>query len=158
MSSALSAYVSQNYGARNKKRICQGVRDALIQTEVLNIMMCIGILFLRHPIVEMFITNPTNEIMYYSNGYLNWIAPSYILLGILTIYRCAIQSMQNTIAPFWACVIELAMRIGSTMIVCSIAGYTGVCVATPLAWLGACVFLVPVYNQLIRKENSTERI
>ena len=180
MSSTLSAYVSQNYGARNQSRISQGVRAALVQTEVLNIVMCAGILLLRNVIVEMFIANPVAEIRYYSrfcmtgilllrnvivemfianpvaeiryysNGYLYWIAPSYVLLGILTIYRCAIQSMQNTVAPFFACFIELVMRIGSTMLICSMFGYIGVCVATPLAWLGACVFLVPVYYIQIR--------
>ena len=150
MSSTLSAYVSQNYGARNQSRISQGVRAALVQTEVLNIVMCAGILLLRNVIVEMFIANPVAEIRYYSNGYLYWIAPSYVLLGILTIYRCAIQSMQNTVAPFFACFIELVMRIGSTMLICSMFGYIGVCVATPLAWLGACVCLVPVYYIQIR--------
>ena len=73
--SALSAYVSQNYGAGKWKRIRQGVHAALIQTQCLNLMMGVGILLLRRPIVEMFLANPPKEVIWYSNGYLNWVAP-----------------------------------------------------------------------------------
>lgn len=78
-------------------------------------MMGVGILLLRRPIVEMFLANPPKEVIWYSNGYLNWVAPCYLILGALSIYRCAVQSMQNTAAPFIACMIELVMRIGSTL-------------------------------------------
>ena len=60
--SALSAYVSQNYGAGKWKRIRQGVHAALIQTQCLNLMMGVGILLLRRPIVEMFLANPPKEV------------------------------------------------------------------------------------------------
>ena len=68
MISAVSAFVSQNYGAGNRKRIRQGVRVGLIQTQVLNVLMGVGILLLREPIVALFIEHPTKEIIVYSNG------------------------------------------------------------------------------------------
>ena len=110
------------------------------------------ILLLRRPIVEMFLANPPKEVIWYSNGYLNWVAPCYLILGALSIYRCAVQSMQNTAAPFIACMIELVMRIGSTLFICSLWGYTGVCIATPLAWIGAGSYVMFVYyNSMQRK-------
>lgn len=109
-------------------------------------------LLLREPIVALFIEHPTKEIIVYSNGYLNWVAPCYLLLGFLAIYRCAVQSMGNTIAPFTACIVELVMRLGSAIGLCAVAGYLGVCLASPLAWLGACSLLVPVYYHMIRKQ------
>ena len=149
---ALSAYVSQNYGAGKWKRIRQRVHAALIQTQCLNLMMGVGILLLRRPIVEMFLANPPKEVIWYSNGYLNWVAPCYLILGALSIYRCAVQSMQNTATPFIACMIELVMRIGSTLFICSLWGYTGVCIATPLAWIGAGSYVMFVYyNSMQRK-------
>ena len=115
MISAVSAFVSQNYGAGNRKRIRQGVRVGLIQTQALNVLMGVGILLLREPIVALFIEHPT----------------------------------KNTIAPFTACIIELVMRLGSTIGLCAVAGYLGVCLASPLAWLGACSLLVPVYYHMV---------
>lgn len=154
MMTAISNYVAQNYGAGKKDRIRKGVRACLIQTEVLNAVMCVGILLLRRQIVELFITNPSAEIVAYSNGYLNVVAPCYFLLGLLAVYRTSIQSMQNSATPFAACMIELVMRIGSTAILTDYIGYYGVCLASPLAWAGACAILIPVYYKMMRNTPS----
>ena len=76
MMTAISNYVAQNFGAGKKDRIRQGVRASLIQTEGFNLLMCIGILLLRHPIVRMFLSDPTVEIYHYSDAYLTIVAPS----------------------------------------------------------------------------------
>lgn len=150
MGMAISSYVAQNYGAGAWGRIRKGVRACLIQTETLNIVMGIGILLLREPIVRLFVTNPTAEMIRYSNGYLNVVAPFYLILGLLQIYRTAIQGMQNTKAPFTACIIELVMRLASTIGLTAMIGYTGVCLASPLAWIGATAFLIPVYYGMMK--------
>lgn len=156
MMSAISSYVAQNYGAGKKERIRQGVNACLIQTELLNILMCVGILIFRSFIVLLFLTNPTEEIIRYSNGYLLCVAPFYLLLGLLAVYRSSIQSMQNAAAPFAACIIELVMRIGATAILTSYIGYTGVCIASPLAWAGACALLIPVYYHMMRSLQASD--
>ena len=150
MMTAISNYVAQNFGAGRKDRIRQGVRACLIQTEAFNLVMCIGILLLRHPIVQMFLSDPTAEIYHYSDAYLTIVAPFYFLLGLLAVYRTAIQSMQNGRAPFAACMIELVMRIFATIGLSGLIGYTSVCIASPLAWFGACALLIPVYYRMMK--------
>lgn len=154
MMTAISNYVAQNYGAGKSDRIRRGVRACLVQTETLNAIMCVCILLLRKQIVELFMTNPSAEIIAYSDGYLNIVAPCYFLLGLLAVYRTSIQSMQNSIAPFAACMIELAMRIGSTTILTNFIGYYGVSFASPLAWAGACALLIPVYYKMMKNTPS----
>ena len=151
MMTAISNYVAQNFGAGKRERIRQGVRACLIQTETFNLIMCIGILLLRHPIVQMFLSNPTKEIYHYSDMYLTIVAPFYFILGLLAVYRTSIQSMQNGRAPFAACMIELVMRITATVGLSGMIGYTSVCIASPLAWIGACALLIPVYYKMMRK-------
>ena len=150
MMTAISNYVAQNFGAGNKERICQGVRASLLQTELFNLVICVSILFLRHPIVRLFLSSPTKEIYHYSDAYLSIIAPFYFLLGLLVVYRTAIQSMQNGKIPFTACIIELVMRIAATVGLSGLLGYTSVCIASPLAWLGACALLIPAYYKIIK--------
>lgn len=75
--------MAQNFGAGKRERICQGVRASLIQTETFNVLMCAGIILLRHPIVELFMSNPTKEIYHYSDAYLTIVAPFYVILGLL---------------------------------------------------------------------------
>ena len=155
MMTAISNYVAQNFGAGKKDRIRLGVRASLIQTEAFNILMCIGILLLRHPIVELFLSNPTAEIYHYSDAFLTIEAPFYFLLGLLAVYRTSIQSMQNGRAPFTACMIELVMRLAATVWLSRFLGYTAVCIASPLAWFGAIALLIPVYYRMMMKPVKT---
>lgn len=151
MMTAISNYVAQNFGAGKWVRIRQGVRASLIQTEGLNILMCVGILLLRHPIVRLFLSEPTSEIYRYSDLYLTIVAPCYFLLGLLAVYRTTVQSMGNGRAPFLACIIELIMRLAATLGLSSVLGYLSVCIASPLAWLGACSLLIVCYYRMIRR-------
>ena len=71
-------------------------------------------------------------------------------VGLLMVFRTAIQSMGNSRTPFEACVIELVMRIlGSVGLAALLApyglSYTGICLSHTLAWLGATALLMPVY-------------
>ncbi len=93
MMTAISNYVAQNFGAGRWDRIRQGVRACLIQTEAFNPIMCIGILLLRHPIVRMFLSDPTKEIYHYSDMYLTIVAPFYFVL----------DCWQYTVHPSRAC-------------------------------------------------------
>ena len=125
MIAAISSYTAQNFGA--------------------------GILLLRHPIVRLFLTSPTAEIYRYSDHYLNGVAPFYFLLGLLAVYRTAVQSMQNSTAPFAACMIELIMRLAATICLSAVIGYTAVCIASPMAWAGACALLIPTYYKMMHR-------
>lgn len=150
MMTAISNYVAQNFGAGKRERIRLGVRASLIQTETFNLLMCAGILALRHPIVEMFLSSPTKEIYHYSDMYLTIVAPFYVVLGLLAVYRTTIQSMQNGWAPFMACMIELVMRIVATVGLVRAIGYTSVCIASPMAWFGASALLIPCYYRMMK--------
>ena len=94
--------------------------------------------------------SPTKEIYHYSDMYLTIVAPFYFVLGLLAVYRTSIQSMQNGKAPFAACLIELVMRIAATVGLSGIIGYTSVCIASPMAWIGACALLIPVYYKMMK--------
>lgn len=147
---AISNFVAQNYGAGKYKRIRDGVRASLIQTEIANIFMCALILLCHNMVVPIFINQPTDTITHYASGYLITVAPFYLILGMLSVYRSSIQSMGNSQAPFVACIIELSMRICGTMVLSKIFEYTGICLATPLAWIGATSLLITVYYRMIR--------
>lgn len=145
---AVSSYVAQNYGAGLKKRIRTGVGACLLQTSIVNVAMCVMIVLGRHLVVPLFVSEPSSEIIWYSDKYLLAVAPFYLMLGVLQIYRSSIQSMGNGRAPFAACIIELIVRIAATTFLAAKIGYTGICLATPLAWIGACSLLVPVYRKM----------
>ncbi len=151
MGMTVSNFVAQNYGAGLVQRIRKGVADCLLLTSAINVVMCALILLCRQFVVPLFVSDPTVEITLHANQYLTVIAPFYLLLGVLIIYRASIQSMNNGVIPFIACIIELFARTGATTVLTARVGYLGVCLATPLAWCGACVLLVPAYWRIIHR-------
>lgn len=152
---ALSNFVAQCCGAGLYGRIREGVRASLIQTEVCNLAMCALLLVCRSQVTAIFIDDPTAETIAYANGYLLAVAPFYVVLGLLLVFRTAVQSMGNSRAPFAACLVELAMRIGGTFGLSLVLGYTGICLSSPLAWAGATALLLPVYASEIRHRAMT---
>ena len=159
---ALSSYVAQNYGAGQYRRISEGVRACLAQIEVCNVLMCALLLGCRHLVVPLFLDSPTAEVIRYSDGYLFAVCPFYVILGLLMVFRTAIQSMGDSRTPFEACVIELVMRIlGSVGLAAMLApyglSYTGICLSHTLAWLGATVLLMPVYFRQMKALPKPER-
>ena len=148
---AISGYVAQNYGAHRFDRIREGVRASLIQLESVNVLMCAAMLLARRAVVSLFIDAPTEKVISYAGGYLTVVAPFYVVLGLLIVYRSAVQSMGNSTAPFLACVVELVMRISGALGLARVLGYTGVCFSSPLAWIGATALLIPFYRREMRK-------
>ena len=147
---AIASYVAQNYGAGKWDRIRSGVKAGLIQTEAVNIFLGVLIIGGRNLVVPMFIDTPTDSIIHYANGYLLAVAPFYLLMGLLLIVRSSVQSMGNGKAPFAACITELVLRIIATFGLSAILGYTGICLASPIAWLGADLLLVTVYFSMMK--------
>lgn len=130
-------------------------KDFLNLKESIILHLKTGFLLLRHPIVRLFLSSPTRQIYYYSDKYLTIVAPFYFILGLLAVYRTSIQSMQNGRAPFAACIIELIMRIAATVGLSGALGYLSVCIASPLAWFGACSLLIPCYYKMMKKTDRS---
>ncbi len=149
---AISNYVAQNYGAQQKDRIRVGIRDCLLLATILNAAMCALILMCRNLVVPLFVSSPDAEISRCANRYFLAVAPFYPVLGVLLTYRSGMQSMGNGKAPFAACLVELVTRIAATSLLAGKIGYTGICLASPLAWAGASVLLLPVYMHMIGKK------
>ena len=93
MMTAISNYVAQNFGAGKKERIQQGVRASLIQTETFNLLMCVGILLLRHPIV-LLSAGTAGGISYCHSEYAEWLGT------ICSVYdRAGNEDISNS----WTC-------------------------------------------------------
>ncbi len=142
---AIAGYVAQNYGAGLGGRIRAGVRASLIQLEAANLVMGALMLLCRRFVVPLFVDGASEAINEAAFGYLFVVVPFYPLLGLLVVYRSALQSMDDARTPFLACIAELVMRVAAAFLLVRLFGYAGICFATPLAWMGALAFLVPVW-------------
>ena len=81
--------------------------------------------------------------------------PAYWLLALLFIYRYTLQGLGDSLIPTIAGIMELAMRMSAALILSQYLGFVGPAIASPLAWLGACIPLLTAYHH--HKNHLQER-
>lgn len=147
----MSTYAAQNYGAGLYDRIRSGVKKC----NLLGLLFCVVgyglVFFLGGALSCLFLGNGQPEAVRQAQEYLNIVVLFYFFLGLIFIYRSTLQGVGNVTAPFLSCIIELFMRTAVAILFSKWLGYTGVCFATPLAWVGAAVQLVICYYFVMRK-------
>ena len=148
---AISAYVAQNYGAGNFRRIRRGVNCCLFQAAVGSVILGALILTCGQWIAQLFIKGDHPEILAMTRMFFYIVVPFYVLVNVLIIYRSTLQSMGRTLFPLLACVVELIMRAFAALVFGRLWGYAGVCFATPLAWTGAAILLFIGYRLVMRR-------
>ena len=153
-SDASSSIISQNYGAGKYDRIRQGVR----QCSILSLSVAIGMAWLNISFgvyfVELFVGEEDPllpQISELAQMYMGLNAPLYWVLGLLFVYRYTLQGLGKSFVPTFAGVMELVMRIGASVLFAAPLGFGGICLASPLAWIGAAVPLGVAYFYVIRR-------
>lgn len=147
----MATYAAQNLGARRIDRVRQGARQSAWITIVTNALSSVIVIFLGGYIVQLFIPSANVEALPISMEYLKITAIFYPVLGLLFLYRFALQGLGNTVVPMFAGVMELVMRTIVAFTLPGLLGYQGVCLASPLAWIGATVWLIWSYFRIIPK-------
>lgn len=115
------------------------------------------ILLLKKPLILLFAGEDYARIYDNAAMYLYINAGTYLLLGLIFLYRNGIQGMGFSAVTMLAGGAELVMRIVAALIFARYWGYIGVCSANPAAWFGADVILVIVYAVLAKKSIPTAK-
>ena len=143
---ALGTYVAQNYGAGELKRIRQGINQTLLG---LTIPWCViaGAIcyFFADKMTALFLDKPDAEVLQLARIYFQTVVSFYFAIGTMFIYRNVMQSVGLPLLTLVSAVIELFGRMAGALLLPRFIGYWGVCLSSPLAWLGACIILVPAY-------------
>lgn len=142
---ANSTFVSQNYGARNYKRILESVNKIFILDVILS-LFCSAILVLAGPhVVVWFITESDPQIFTYANQYLYTIGGCYVFVSLLFVFRNTLQGLGFTYANTIAGAGELLGRMFVAYVLTPYFGFAAVCFAGPFAWVLADIPLIVIY-------------
>lgn len=145
----MATYSAQNIGAREIERVRLGVKQSVILTLIVNAVAALIVIFFGIELTKLFIPADSVAALAYSQQYLNTVAMFFPILGLLFIYRFALQGLGSTVAPMFAGVMELIMRTAVAFILPGMIGYAGVCLASPFAWIGATVWLMYSYFKVM---------
>lgn len=158
LGTAMATYAAQNYGAGRLDRIRQGVNGGLIVAAVMSALSLVFVLLLQDPLIKLFADDDFVKVADQAHLYLYVNTACYFLLGLVFLYRNTVQGMGYSGLTMFAGIAELAMRVVAALVFAELWGYTGVCVANPVAWLGADAFLLIAYYAIMRKRARQERL
>ncbi|MBS5951165.1 MAG: MATE family efflux transporter [Clostridium sp.] len=146
----MATYCGQNLGARNYGRIKEGVKKCTQISIVTSIIAGLILVFGAKFFVGLFINNPDVAILAYAQECLNYAAIFFIPLGLIFIYRNALQGMGESFVPMMAGAFELIARAIVAFTLPSFIGYTGICLSDPIAWIAAAIPLGLYYYKKMK--------
>ena len=148
---AMATYAAQNLGAKKIGRIKEGVRKCIIISTIINVSAGIILVLFGRNFTKLFVSADKVEVIEYAQQYLNTISVFLWILGLLFIYRNTIQGIGNASVPMMAGIAELVMRIIAAVGLSTLAGYIGICFASPIAWIGSTIILISSYYVIMKK-------
>ena len=152
MSFGVSActFLAQNYGAGLYDRVKQGVADAVKIVSVVAFLITGIALLTRWQILRVFLdVNEAGgwEALEIAVRYLTLMAPCFVIVHILHVFRNVLQAMGVAVWALASGVAEFAARVFMSRIAINWIGADALFIAEPASWLGAmlCVFLPYFY-------------
>ena len=147
----MATYCGQNLGAGKFERIKKGVNRAVV---VAFVYAAIGFLVARFfgPYISLvFIDKGETEVIALAQQYINMGSYFYPVLAVLFVLRNAIQGVGYSLTAMTTGVFELVARGVMGFGFVNRLGYDAACVANPVAWATADLFLIPAYLIIINK-------
>lgn len=145
----MTTFCGQNLGAKQYNRIKEGVNKCTGISIVTSIIAGLVLILGGKYFVGLFIESPSEEILGYAQQVFNYSAYFFIPLGLIFVYRNALQGIGESFIPMMAGVYELLARSIVAFTLPKFIGFTGICLSDPLAWIAASVPLGFVYFKKI---------
>lgn len=153
----ITTYVSQNYGAHKFSRIQKGTNIGALMSVATSLVVTVAMLLAGRMILNIFIEpSAVNKeyILDIGFSYLSYMLYFLAALYLLYNYRSAIQGLGNTIIPMLSGVVELIVRVVCAYTLPLLVEQKGIYLAEILAWLGACLLLIPAYYILFKRHHN----
>ncbi|WP_455486488.1 MATE family efflux transporter [Gemella sp.] len=135
MNATVTTFTSQNFGARQYRRIVEGLRQAMTIAITWSIFISI-VLFFASPYLNELVTGSNDEeLIYQASLYLKISSAFYPILSVLVILRNALQGLGQKMMPLISSIIEMLGKILFVIFIIPSAGYLGVIFVEPILWV-----------------------
>ena len=150
---AFSLFISQNYGAGQKERVRQGMKDAVKISLMFCIMISLLVFMAAEYLIMLFVKDPSAGIIRTGAGYLRVEGAFYCGIGILFLLYGYYRGINRPEMSLVLTVISLGTRVLLAYCLAAVPGIgvAGVWWAIPIGWILADVTGV-VY--MIRKKEA----
>lgn len=148
MNATVTTFTSQNFGARQYRRIVEGLRQAMAIAITWSIFISIVLFFASSYLNELVTGSNDEELIYQASLYLKISSVFYPALSILVILRNALQGLGQKMMPLLSSIIEMLGKIFFVIFIIPSTGYLGVILVEPILW---CIMAIQLYYAF-RKE------
>ncbi len=152
---AMATYAGQNCGANRFDRVRAGVRKGALLTFLFNIGAGILVIFFGKYLTILFLDTDDaammSQLLSTAQTYQFAIACCFWALGLLYLYRNALQGLGKPTIPFWSGVLELIARTSISIWFAHLFGFAGMCWAAPSAWIAAMIILTSGFYYYMRR-------
>ena len=154
---ALVPFAGQNYGAGNHDRIHQGLKRVMQITWSLTAALILIAWLLGPLIIGLFIDDADADVIRYGHQFLLYYVCGYGFMSLQLAFCFVLQGCGFAKYTILSGVLETAGRVMGAVVLAKTLGYTGICLALPLAWIFTSVYLVPVYIRCRRSLRLTPK-
>ncbi len=154
----MTVYCGQNLGAGKIDRIKKGVKSGVVLATCYTVIGFCVARFLGPYISLLFINGGEASIINLAQQYINAGSYFYFILSLLFLFRNSIQGLGYSSVAMFAGFFELVARAIMGFGFVNTLGYDAACIANPVAWIAADIFLIPAFFVVIKKIEKQFRV
>ncbi len=148
----MSAYTSQNYGAKRFDRIKSGLYICLGIAAVSYVLLGSVMRFFPYQLADILLTG--DEQIALAASFLPICGTMIFAVDALFVIRNAVQGMGFPMIPLFSGIAEMVLRIGTIMMFIGNIGFTATACAEVCAWTGALLINIIAFVLIFTRESS----
>ena len=147
---SMMTFTAQNMGAKNHKRVREGISKGLKLEVLYYIFICIFIYFL-HPYLLMLFSKKELTLKE-GSAYFAVMSFFYILPGLTNGLQGVFRGFKHMKITLLGTFTQISLRVVATFFLIGRCGITGIAYACFIGWVGMLMLLVPLLLRVLRKE------
>lgn len=146
---AVSAFTSQNYGAKKYDRIREGVHVGLFIGLFSYVLPGAVMMFLPESLARIMLNE--SQPVALASGFLRICGSMFFTLNFLFVFRSAVQGMGKPFIPMCSGILEMALRVLIIVQFLPKIGFHAAVYAEIAAWVGALALNLAAYKIFMRR-------
>ena len=164
LGATMATYCGQNVGAGKLERVKEGVIVATIIGIIYSAIIFVLMIFIGGELPKFFIDATKTDVIEKARIFLLWNSGFYFALIFVNVWRNSIQGMGFPMFAILSGVCEMFARGFIGFVAVPHLGFVAACMASPLAWIVADMFLIPgflycinVLREVFREKEIREK-
>ncbi len=158
LATAVGTFVGQNYGAGLMERVKDGIKKSALVGVLYGLFAGLILILFGRSLSQIFISGEHKDILDAAGKYLRCLGYFYWSLGILNVFRMALQALGHTGKAMISGGVEMLARIVVSRVFVPMFGFSAICFADQSAWVSAAIYTsILIYFFFYKKYRSNQK-